>query len=334
MKNNTFFRLIISSIFILALIFQLSFAVVGADAKDDDNKAQSSKSSLITETVNLANARQNMSGSGYYWINPEKTLTFRNLNIKTSDDFGIKVPAGATVVLEGENHITAEKYGLACSGEVNFKGTGSLIVESGEYAFYFYGEGAGKNVKILEGTYTLSGEKAGIYSPVSEFSIIGGTINILSNSSESRSIIGSSVNILGGKSELSGGIFASHLVKITGADVKITSEDKAIECDNIISVNNEKISVGSSENNLSEAKNYDGEACVNMTSTYKRERGSIIFGESGKSYMDFVILFAAVVAIAAAILIPTLIKKRRVRKLYEQIDKNNSSVAESKNKKN
>lgn len=86
-------------------------------------------------------------GTGSYkgisWIASSKTLTLTNANIygldtTSEDSYGIKVPGGTVVVLEGSNTITsgssekANAYGLYCAnGELTFKGSGKLIVTGG-----------------------------------------------------------------------------------------------------------------------------------------------------------------------------------------------------------
>ena len=57
----------------------------------------------ITKSVNLTNPRMNMSGAGYAWMNLDKTLTLDGLYIDTSDEYGMRIPDGATVILKGNN---------------------------------------------------------------------------------------------------------------------------------------------------------------------------------------------------------------------------------------
>lgn len=317
MKKSAFSQTFIILCFIISAFFLSSFSV---NASGEEAKSENSgESAIITGTLNLSDARQNLSGPGYYWNNPAKTLTFNKLTIRTEDDFGIKIPSGATIVLEGENHITAGKYGLSCSGSVTFKGEGSLIVDAGDYALYFYSSNGNNKVKFLGGRFTLSGGECGIYSPVTELSIISGRIKILS--SGENAVFGNIINILGGENEFSGNIYANHLIKINGANLKVVSSGSAIHSENLLDISNEKILAGASEDNMTEVESYNDEACVDMTSTYKRNRGSIIFGDNVQGYVDFIILFVVIAVIAAVILIPVLMKKRRTRLLYERLEK-------------
>ena len=84
----------------------------------------------IDSTVNIAAATKNQTGEGYYWHNPSSTLTLSGLNIETSDAYGLKLKANSTVILEGDNYISASKAALYCAGTVVIKGSGTLTLVS------------------------------------------------------------------------------------------------------------------------------------------------------------------------------------------------------------
>ncbi|MBR3639189.1 MAG: hypothetical protein IKN50_01135, partial [Clostridia bacterium] len=56
----------------------------------------------LGETIDLSYVRQNESGQGYRWDNINDVLYLTDLKLSTAADFGIKLPAGATVVVEGD----------------------------------------------------------------------------------------------------------------------------------------------------------------------------------------------------------------------------------------
>lgn len=70
------------------------------------------------------------------WDASTKTLTLNGVNFVTTDFTAMQLPAGATIVLNGENTITGGDSGLSCygiyvSGFVYIEGSGKLTVTAG-----------------------------------------------------------------------------------------------------------------------------------------------------------------------------------------------------------
>lgn len=277
----------------------------------------------VTGTVNLINVRRNVSGPGYNWDNINKVLTLTDLDLETNDDFGIKAPAGASVVIEGDCRITAARYGLSCSGSLTFKGDGKLTVVSGESGFFFHSSNSNNKALFLSGNYDIEGKSGpAIRSDKAEISFTGG--KLAASSPTGVAISGETVNLVGGSVELDGSLRTTHLSNISGVNLTVNSDSAAIISDNLITVANERITVGDSADSLRDADEYGGEKCVKMTSTYKRVRTSIIFGKNVPGYVDYVLLVGAALVIACAVAVPILVKKRRTKKLYEQLEKEKS----------
>ena len=277
----------------------------------------------ITETVNLINIRRNASGPGYNWDNINKVLTLTDLDLETEDDFGIKAPAGATVVVEGNCRISAARYGLSCSGALTFKGDGKLTVESGEAGLYFHSSNYSHKALFLGGNYDIRTKNGpAIRSDKAEISFTGGKLTAASDAGVA--ISGETVNLTGGSVTLEGSLKTTHLANVNGVNLTVNSDAAAIISDNLITVANERIMAGDSADSLRDADEYGGEKCVRMTSTYKRVRTSILFGRNVPGYVDYILLVAAAVGVACAVAVPVLVKKRKTKKLYEKLEKEKS----------
>lgn len=274
----------------------------------------------VTGTVNLINVRRNVSGPGYNWDNINKVLTLSDLDLETDDDFGIKAPAGAAVVIEGDCRIVAARYGLSCSGSLTFKGDGKLTVEAGENGLFFHSSNSNHKAMFLGGNYDITGKSGpAIRSDKAEISLTAGSLR--ASSPTGVAVSGETVNLVGGSAELVGSLKVTHLANISGVDLTITSDSAAIISDNLITVANERIAAGDSEGSLRDADEYEGEKCVRMTSTYKRVRTSIIFGKKVPGYVDYILLAGAALGVACAVGVPILVKKRKTKKLYEKLEK-------------
>lgn len=277
----------------------------------------------ITNTVDLINVRRNVSGPGFNWDNVNKVLTLSDLDLETDGDFGIKAPAGASVVIEGNCRIKAARYGISCSGSLTFKGDGKLTVEAGESGMYFHSSNSNNKALFLGGNYDIKGNTGpAIRSDKAEISFTAG--KLAASSPTGVAISGGTVNLVGGSVELDGSLKATHLANVNGVDLAITSESPAIISDRRITVSNERITVGDSPDSLRDADEYGGEKCVRMTSTYKRVRTSIIFGKNVPGWVDYLLLAAAVIGVACAVAVPVLVKKRKTKKLYERLEKEKS----------
>ena len=87
-----------------------------------------SAKSVHKSTINFIGINRNQSGSGYNWDNYHNVLTLDGLNIKTTDDYGLKIQDGSTVVLKGDNYIEAKKAAIYIEAKVVFKGPLFFII--------------------------------------------------------------------------------------------------------------------------------------------------------------------------------------------------------------
>ena len=271
----------------------------------------------LGETVDLSYVRQNESGEGYRWDNINDVLYLTGTNLSTTADFGFKLPAGATVVVEGDCRVEANRYGISCLGSVTFKGSGKLTVSGGECAMYFYSTNRDHKILFLSGEYIMKGGEQAIRSDGAELSFCGGKFTLEGKTAA----LGIDITVSGCELTANGGISASHLLSLSGAKVSAFAENEpALVSDGRIAIENEKIEVGDSPNALTVADEYGGQSAVRLTSTYKRVRTSVLFGEGTPGSVDVIIFIAAGVGVAVAIAVPFIVKARKRKKLYERLE--------------
>ena len=271
----------------------------------------------LGETVDLSYVRQHESGQGYRWDNINDVLYLTGTNLETTSDFGIKLPAGATVVVEGDCRVSANRYGISCLGSVTFKGTGKLTVSGGECAMYFYSTNRDHKILFLGGEYVMEGGEQAIRSDGPELSFCGGKFTLEGKTAA----LGVDITASGCELTANGGIRASHLLSLSGAKVSAFAENEpALTADGRIAIENEKIEVGDDLNALFPADEYEGQSAVRLTSTYKRVRTSVLFGEGTPGWVDVIIFVAAGVGVAAALSVPFIVKARKRKKLYARLE--------------
>ncbi|MBE6541637.1 MAG: hypothetical protein E7672_04240 [Ruminococcaceae bacterium] len=283
---------------ILTVITVFSFAVIALPS-------QIAASDTVTTTVNIATADRNMSGPGYYWANRFDTLTLTNLNLDTDEDFGLRLPNNCTVILEGKNYIKAGKYGISCSGNVVFKGNGSLTIDAGEIGIYLVTQDSTQKIRLITGDYTVTAGKYGVYSEAADFSFVDGTMSINMIGDSSYAILGRCVNLLGGKFSANASVETTQELVVDGIDIKIESSNPALASKNL------KVKNISAE--------YNGENTINASSTASKSRSSIIFGDSIPGFVDYILLAVFALGIAAAVFIPSLRRKKKAEALYKRL---------------
>lgn len=270
---------------------------------------------VIKNTLNIAEAEKNESGSGYDWANRYDILTLNGLNIDTNDNFGLRLPADCTVILEGKNSIKAAKYGISCSGTVIFKGNGSLTVEAGDIGFYLISQDNTQKIRILDGKYEITAGTYGIYSDASDFSFVDGSMNIKTSDENGAAILGRCVNLLGGSFSSNSPVETTHALLVSGITIDINASKSALLSKNLTI---KDISLSSDGENI---KEYSGEASIIGKSTAKKTRSSIVFGENVPGYVDYILLTLLVLAVFGGIFGPTFRRKKKAQKLYEHLKK-------------
>lgn len=272
-----------------------------------------SAENVIKNTVNIAAANKNERGSGYDWANRTDILTLDNLYVDTEDPYGLRLPDNCTVILKGDNYIKASKYGIACSGTVVFKGSGSLTVEAGDIGIYLVSQDTSHKIRLIEGTYTIKAGKYGVYSEYADFSFVGNKMNITVTGEEAFAISGRRVNLMGGTFTADSSVKATHELAVEGVNLDITSDRAALSAQ-ILTVRDVDISV-----NGTVVEEYNGEEAIIGKSTAKYVRTSAVFGESVPGFVDYICLAILTVGVVIGIFGPALRHKKKKKELYARL---------------
>ena len=258
-------------------------------------------------TVNIAAARQNVHGNGYEWDNRKSILTLDGCNIVTNDDYGLRLPDGCTVVVNGNNYISAAKYGISCAGNVIFKGKGTLTVDAGTYGIYLISQDNTTKVRILSGKYKVMADKCGVYSDYTDFSLAGGSFDV-SVKDGGRAVLGRTVNLVGGSFSSNGTVEAMNTLLCDSVDIDIKSSESALV--------GKKLTVRNIA--LDGMEEYNGETSVAGKATTRRHTKSILF-PSMPGWVDWVLLAVVVLLAAACIVLPVLHRRKKKKELYARL---------------
>ena len=263
----------------------------------------------ITETVNVAAARQNMRGHGYEWANRTSVLTLNGLSIDTDSDYGLRLPADCTVILEGDNYVKASKYALSCAGNVVFKGKGTLTLDAGMYGIYLISQDNTTKVRMLSGEYDIRAGKYGVFSEYTDFSVSGGKFTVSTDGEDGRAIMGRVVSLVGGSFTADSPLECTHTLTVDSVNISVEADRPALSAKNLI------------VRHL-DPETYGGENTISAKAVKRWHSKSILFGNDAAAWLDYIVLAAVVIALAACIVIPVLVKKKKREKLYEELRAN------------
>ncbi len=275
----------------------------------------------ITTTLNIAQANKNQRGHGYEWHNRTDVLDLNGLYLDTTSDYGLRLPKDCTVNITGTNYIKASKYALSCAGTVVFKGSGKLILDAGEAGIFIYTEVGTEKVRLLEGEYEIHSAKYGVLSTAADFSFVDGKMTITVDDENGAAVSGRIVNLLGGTFTANSAVEASHMLTVKGINLDVNANRAAFSSKNLTVSDIALTADGAS------IAEYAGQSSVKGTSTLKRVRTSVIFGENVNGAIDYVCLVVLLCGIAAAVIVPILRHKKKVKKLLERLEKENPDAA-------
>ena len=274
------------------------------------------RAGTVTETVNVQYFDRNTSGDGYNWNNRTKTLTLTGLTLVTSSDYGMRIPSGATVVLQGNNSIRAASVALAVEGEVTFRGEGSLTLVGGTYGLYGYSTYANHIARYeATGPLEITAGLAGIRFDYAKFyAESGSAIRITTQGSDAAAIDGTVVRLQDCSLKADAPLKASVSLVLQNADISVFASSAALAAPRNLEVTYEKIEAGESESSLVFVDSYGGQNAVRMTHTGREGRPSVIFGGNVPAFVDYLIFGAVILAAAAAIAVPLIRRKRKNKK--------------------
>lgn len=278
-------------------------------------------SDVIHHTVNIAQATKNEEGPGYIWANRTDVLTLSNLNIDTDDAFGLRLPQDATVVLKGNNHIKASKYGISFSGTLVIKGNGSLTVEAGDIGLYLITQDTTQKIRLLDGSYTITAGTYGVYSDAADFSFVGKSMDIHVADENGAAVQGRVVNLLGGSFTSNASVQATHILTVDGISLDIEANSSALEAKTL---NIKNIALKSGES-------YSGENTLNAVSSKSNHKSSVIF-DNLPGYFDVIFLIIAIICLTLCVVLPILKKKKKAKELYARLEEEGYITSDAKTK--
>lgn len=275
-----------------------------------------------TSTVNLLDVRKNTSGDGFYWDNKTDTLTLTNFVVNTKDRYGLRIPDGATIVLEGTNTITAAYAALDIEGSAYLRGEGTLILNGGEVGFINPLNMDDRKVIVESGNYVINSDGIGVLSPYVTWSQTGGKIEI---NSKGEAVNGREIRLQGGIFKANNSVHATSRLSVAYATLEINSENAALISDKNLSVNG--VSILSNGNKSTE---YNGEKSITTTPLSKKRTTSMLFGKSVPIIADYAVAVLAICAVAAIIIVPKVIKKKKLREAIARYEAEQQAAKEAK----
>ena len=268
----------------------------------------------ITKSINLTNPRMNMTGAGYAWMNLDKTLTLDGLYIDTSDEYGMRIPDGATVILKGNNYIRAASYAMGIPGNVTFKGNGTLTLVGGDSGLYFYSTDDTTIARIMGGNFKITAGGVGIQSEYTTLSVTKGTFDIDVPAKDGLAILGRTLKLHGGKFTAQGPITASQNLEIRAANLSVAADRAALSANRKLTLKDVSLSVGNTADDLRKADGYNGENCIRVKSAANLLGESVLFGETVPMFADILVIVALAALVAAGIGLPLLRAHRRSKR--------------------
>ncbi len=267
---------------------------------------------VLSSGISILNAKYNLSGDGYTWNNPTDTLTLENLNLQTDDDFGLKLPDGATVILKGKNYIKASVAALYIGGNVIFRGKGSLTLVGGQYGILCNSTKNSHTLTITEGSYTITGGTNGVHSEFQKVAFSGGHLTVTGTSGyaiHARDFqAGNNVTV-----KANGSIHTTYNMHLQAANLTVSSQQPALIADHTIKLERMTLQAGELLSTLSSVNAYTNEKALVTVSTFDGSRRSLIFGDSLPFFVDVLLLLAILLVLAAVIALPILHKKKKAK---------------------
>ncbi len=277
-------------------------------------------SAPISSCVDLISLDNDKFGTGYKWDNLDCILTLDNLNIDTTDDFGIKLPAGnsdegATVILNGKNTIKASSCGIQALGKLTFKGDGSLTIISEENGIIGASLKNTHTVTFRSGSITITAPKNGIYTETSDIVFSGATVKI---TSDENAVYGKNIKAVSGTLDFKGKIKAKGTFSLSNTNLTAVSSDKALEANGGVSFKDAELKTGATLSSLTSVSEYNGEKAIQTVGTKQEKSYGFLFGGKFPAYMDYVFISVIILAIIAVIAVPLTIKYKKTQKLIAE----------------
>ena len=311
----------------------MSVAAYGADTtatttSSQDITFETSESGVVVNTVNLINARKNQHGPGIEWHNPTDTLTLTNATIDTADNYGLRLPEGATIVLEGNNTIRASKVALSTEGALTIKGKGKLTLVSDDVGILVSTLNNNKRLTVVGGNIVINAGGVGISS---ENAIVNQSekANVeINTTGGAYAIDARQIKLLGGKFKSNASLYGED-IKIMTVSLDITSDKaafiiKGTDTYDKVSIKDVQMKGGADASALSDIDSYGGQNCITAKTKKVNTKTSAfleLFGVKipGSNWLDFVLIGVVVLIVAAFIATPYIKNYREKEKIASKI---------------
>ncbi len=305
---------------VLAVICAVCTLSVGicADTVDTskDTTPETTEGGVIIETVNLINANKNQRGTGLFWHNPTDTLTITNMVIDTADNYGLRLPDGATIVLEGNNTIKASQCALSVEGNLTVKGSGTLTLISDGYGILVTNLDMNKKLTFIDGKVKITSGGDGIYT---EYAVVTQNDKAkveINTTGGAYAINARQIKLLGGEFTSNASLFADD-IKLMELGLSINSDKAALILDGAsaeqpykkLSITDVALRTGADEASLADAQSYNGENCIKAKAKKINTKTSAfleLFGVEapGSNWLDLVLIVVVILIVAAFIATP------------------------------
>ena len=306
-------------VILLVLTLALGMCSLGAFAAVDtsqDTTPETTTGGVIIETVNLINANKNQRGTGLFWHNPSDTLTITNMTIDTPDNYGLRLPDGATLVLEGNNTIKASQFALSVEGNLTIRGKGTLTLISGDKGIVVSTLNVNKKLTVIEGKLTINSEGDGIYTENAIITQNDRAKVEINTKGGAYAINARQIKLLGGEYKSNASLYGEDIklmtVKLDIASDKAAFIIKGADADAPyakLSINDIAMKAGSDGASLTEVESYGGESVITAKVKKVNTKTSAfleLFGVKipGSNWLDLVLIILVIVVVAVFIATP------------------------------
>ena len=293
-----FFTLLLA-ILMLITVFQIPVAASG---------------STITNCIDLPFKNDDDSGSGYSWDNLKCILTLDGINLDTTDVYGIKLPAGSKIKINGDNYIKAGSFAIFCLGDLTIEGKGSLTLSCAENGITCYTTYSTDKLTFVSGKITINDAKNGIYSENTPIIFSGANVTV---NATNKSVFGKEIKFMAGSFTAQGQIYSKNSVSISNANLNVTANDGAIVSSRPVNFTDVDVSVGENASSLTSAQSYNGEKAIKTVGTKKDTKNGFLFGGKLPAFVDYITIAVIALAASAVIVVPIIIKRKKTAELIK-----------------
>ena len=288
----------------------------------------------LSSCVDLATANQNMSGKGYTWANRTSTLTLDSLKVKTTDEYGLRIPKNATLILNGDSYVEAASIAVTALLSLTIQGSGSLTMVAGDTGLKMISPDTTAALRITGGKLTIRAGKTGIQSDYPSVAV-GNTarLDISITEEDGKAIRADILQLNSGTLTADAALTAVSYIKIGGCALTVASRSgPALYAPEIRISEGNSLKTGSDSDHLTSTDQYNNEACVSFDpKPYVKK--SIILGDKYAAEWDYVLLAGVLILLALVIALPIIHQYRKNQRKKAEIEARRASEKAERVKK-